>query len=394
MCRQGRIPEHQGMTNLPTPRDAAVAVVQDPRLPTGDDERFTGFGVMGLPFASGHVLALRDFPATTFAPAYQSVWHRDPAGIWTFYATVPGHLGCTRYFSSATPAPPVECDIDVEWLSPWSLHIRIDDLLDWRVDMRRTAATRMKTAGRNPAARAGLDQPGRAGRDRPGGGPDIGDRPRQTPRNRVQRARLHDRTEADVGGRRVTGDAARRRSRPHRPTAATGPARRLLGAPTRPLRGRQGTLRDVRRQPSPRRAAREHNRRVTAHRQLDVVLPGLGLDRVSAAGPGPVLNAVIAVVGAAVAHPRYRVVRAVATRAVGFEPLRATAPLGPLMGGLAVDRRRCLARFTRRRRAGPPPRLGRRYRGRIDLPRGTRPAGTLDHGFDDLRVRRPGVARA
>ena len=61
------------MTNLPTPRDAAMAVVQDPRLPTGDDELFTGFGVMGFPFAGGHVLALRDFPATTFAPAYQSV---------------------------------------------------------------------------------------------------------------------------------------------------------------------------------------------------------------------------------------------------------------------------------------------------------------------------------
>ena len=137
------------MTNMPTPRaprDAAVAVVQNPRLPTGDDERFTGFGVMGLPFASGHVLALRDFPATTFAPAYRSVWHRDPAGIWTFYATVPGHLGCTRYFSSATPAPAVECDIDVEWMSPWSLHIRIDELLEWRVDMRRTAATRVMIA--------------------------------------------------------------------------------------------------------------------------------------------------------------------------------------------------------------------------------------------------------
>ena len=26
----------------------------------------------------------------SFAPAYLSVWHRDPAGNWTFYATTPG----------------------------------------------------------------------------------------------------------------------------------------------------------------------------------------------------------------------------------------------------------------------------------------------------------------
>ena len=66
-----------------------MAVLDHPALPTGDDERFVGFGVMGLPFTSGHYLALRQFPATTFAPAYLSVWHRDPAGNWTFYATTP-----------------------------------------------------------------------------------------------------------------------------------------------------------------------------------------------------------------------------------------------------------------------------------------------------------------
>lgn len=56
-------------------------------LPDGDDERVVGFGVMGLPFTSGHYLAYRDFPETSFSPAYKSVWHRTPAGVWTFYAT-------------------------------------------------------------------------------------------------------------------------------------------------------------------------------------------------------------------------------------------------------------------------------------------------------------------
>ena len=59
-------------------------------LPVGDDERVVGFGVMGLPFASGHYLAFRDFPSTSFSPGYLSVWHRTPDGVWTFYATTPG----------------------------------------------------------------------------------------------------------------------------------------------------------------------------------------------------------------------------------------------------------------------------------------------------------------
>jgi DNA-binding CsgD family transcriptional regulator len=51
--------KHRGMTKLRTPLDAATAVLQNPALPVGDDERFVGFGVMGFPFASGHYLALR-----------------------------------------------------------------------------------------------------------------------------------------------------------------------------------------------------------------------------------------------------------------------------------------------------------------------------------------------
>ena len=34
-----------------------------------DDERVVAFGVMGLPFAGGHYLAFRDFPATSFSPS-------------------------------------------------------------------------------------------------------------------------------------------------------------------------------------------------------------------------------------------------------------------------------------------------------------------------------------
>ena len=134
------------MTRSHTPADAASAVLHNPVVPDGDDERFVGFGVMGLPFAGGHYLALRQFPATTFSPAYRSVWHRDPDGIWTFYATTPGPQSCARYFSSATPRDAVQCDIDVAWVTPWSLIVAITGLLDWEIDLRATVPTRLMSA--------------------------------------------------------------------------------------------------------------------------------------------------------------------------------------------------------------------------------------------------------
>lgn len=136
------------MMNSNTPRDADLAAVHNPVLPAGADERFVGAGVMGLPFTSGHYLALRHFPATSFAPRFRAVWHRDPAGAWTFYSTAPAQLSCARYFSSATTNQAVQCDIDVTWLSAWSMRVHVDGLLDWQVDMRSTPATRlMSTVG-------------------------------------------------------------------------------------------------------------------------------------------------------------------------------------------------------------------------------------------------------
>jgi hypothetical protein len=145
--------KHRGMTKLRTPLDAATAVLQNPTLPVGEDERVVGFGVMGFPFASGHYLALRCFPATSFSPGYRSVWHRDPAGVWTFYATTPGQQSCARYFSSVTPNDAVRCDIDIAWVTPWSLFVEIAGLLEWYVDLQATPSARLVSAigGRLPA---------------------------------------------------------------------------------------------------------------------------------------------------------------------------------------------------------------------------------------------------
>lgn len=130
--------EHWPMT---TPQSALRAVADRPSLPAGTDDRVRGFGIMGLPFATGHYLAYRDFSASSFSPAYRSVWHRDPDGRWTFYATTPAEQSCSRYFSSATTVPAVQCDITMSWTDPWSLDIAIPGLLRWSVDMRSTPIT-------------------------------------------------------------------------------------------------------------------------------------------------------------------------------------------------------------------------------------------------------------
>jgi len=142
-----------------TPLESATAVLDHPVVPPGDDERVVGFGVMGFPFASGHCLALRHFPATTFSPGYRSVWHRSPEGVWTFYATTPGQLSCARYFSAATPQDAVQCAVDIAWVNPWTLFVTIDGLLEWTVDIRATATTRMVSAlGRALPERAWTDR--------------------------------------------------------------------------------------------------------------------------------------------------------------------------------------------------------------------------------------------
>ena len=80
------------------PRSIIQGIEQDGSLPAVTGDRFAGYAVIGLPFASGHVLSLRRFPVSSVGPGYTSVWHRDPAGRWTFYSTVAPEQGCPRYF--------------------------------------------------------------------------------------------------------------------------------------------------------------------------------------------------------------------------------------------------------------------------------------------------------
>ena len=64
------------------PRNMAEATVSHPSLPPGREERFSGYGVMGLPFRSGHVLGLRRFTASSIGSGYSSVCNPPVIDVW------------------------------------------------------------------------------------------------------------------------------------------------------------------------------------------------------------------------------------------------------------------------------------------------------------------------
>jgi hypothetical protein len=104
------------------PAEYAEEIEREPMLPAGSAERFSGYGVMGLPFRSGHILGLRCFSASSIGPGYRSVWHRGPSGRWTFYQDQPAELACTRYFGAAVDEVR-ECPIEIAWTGPRSFEV-------------------------------------------------------------------------------------------------------------------------------------------------------------------------------------------------------------------------------------------------------------------------------
>jgi hypothetical protein len=124
----------------------AQAVEDRPVLPPGDCERVSGYGVMGLPFSSGHVLGLRRWTASSVGDRFTSIWHRDPAGHWTFYESTACEVACTRYFGADVERVQ-EGPIDLEWEAPDRLRVRTGDgAVDWNITTGATTATRMMSA--------------------------------------------------------------------------------------------------------------------------------------------------------------------------------------------------------------------------------------------------------
>lgn len=128
-------------TRETSPRYIASRLDAHIRIPRGTQERFAGYGIMGLPFASGHVLALRRFRSSSLGSGYTSLWHRTPEGEWTFYSDVDPSLACTRYFGSAVEST-VIADIQLAWVGSHRLDVSIPSAgLDWSIELASTSAT-------------------------------------------------------------------------------------------------------------------------------------------------------------------------------------------------------------------------------------------------------------
>jgi len=128
------------------PRNFARDVSQF-AIPDGSGDRFSGYGVIGLPFSSGHVLALRCFEVSSLGTAYTSVWHRDPKGRWTFHQNVPPEQSCPRYFGAAITENTTE-PIRIGWTDQRRFCVTVDapGEIVWDIRLAPTLATRIMNA--------------------------------------------------------------------------------------------------------------------------------------------------------------------------------------------------------------------------------------------------------
>jgi hypothetical protein len=129
------------------PRRLAERTEASPNVPKGTEERFSGYGVMGLPFRSGHVLGLRRFAASSIGRGYTSVWHRAPSGEWTFYQDVPAEQACARYFGPQLRRS-LERPIEVRWTGANAFSVEVDGgrAVQWDVRLAAPPAIRAMNA--------------------------------------------------------------------------------------------------------------------------------------------------------------------------------------------------------------------------------------------------------
>jgi hypothetical protein len=126
-----------------TPRDLVAAVEARPVLPDGTDERFSGYAILGVYFASGEILALRRFAASSVGPAYASVWHYSAGGRWTMYQDIAEAGGCGRYFSDGVERV-VVCPVRIVWTGASRFTVTVEGgPLDWQVELGSAWTTRL-----------------------------------------------------------------------------------------------------------------------------------------------------------------------------------------------------------------------------------------------------------
>lgn len=108
-----------------------------------------GYGVFGVEFESGDVLALRHFPYGTLGP-YSTVWHRSIDGVWRMYFDAPSSdLACPRYFSAAL-FDTERASIELAWRTADSLEVRASKRhlvdLQWHLSLGCSARTSLLNA--------------------------------------------------------------------------------------------------------------------------------------------------------------------------------------------------------------------------------------------------------
>ncbi len=108
-----------------------------------------GYGVFGVEFESGDLLALRHFPYSAIG-AYSTIWHRSADGIWRMYFDAPRpDLACPRYFSDAL-FDTEQASIELDWQDGRTLEARASrrHLVDlrWRVTLGSSARTSLLNA--------------------------------------------------------------------------------------------------------------------------------------------------------------------------------------------------------------------------------------------------------
>jgi len=101
-------------------------------------EHVRGYGVMAMPFSSGHVLVLRVFPENDFAP-YTTIWHRTPERGWSIFVDGPElDTACPRYFGVAAERVAF-ARIELSWPEPSQLLVRMEDpRLEWTIALTTT----------------------------------------------------------------------------------------------------------------------------------------------------------------------------------------------------------------------------------------------------------------
>jgi len=129
------------------PRTIALQAESAPLDPSETREQLRGYAVIGVPFASGDVLAMRRFPASSIGPGYTSVWHRSPTGHWTIYQNQDPLVACPRAFGPAIDEA-TTTDIDLDWTAPDSFTMRIERpiRLIWQVTLTATPVTKALSA--------------------------------------------------------------------------------------------------------------------------------------------------------------------------------------------------------------------------------------------------------